>query len=146
VAHVAFIVRENDGEAPYMEINGRYWGSVEGSIRIGWDFPYWTYRYFTNGELPSPPPLEIGSKACWHYGDLRLLVMRLRGQEPPIAPRPGKTRAVLDYVTGFRPGIRSDVFRLDDPLPALVEHWSGIRQAVAWRIHRSRRFAIAKSP
>jgi predicted ATP-grasp superfamily ATP-dependent carboligase len=136
VAQVAFIVRESDGDARYMETNGRYWGSVEGSIRIGWDFPYWTYRYFTKGEVPSPPPLEIGSRSCWHYGDLRLLAKRLQGREPPLAPRPSKFRAVVDYVTGFQPGIQSDVFRLDDPLPALVEHWSGLRPAVARRIRR----------
>lgn len=134
VAQVAFIVRERDGDTRYMETNGRFWGSVEGSIRIGWDFPYWTYCYFAKGELPSPPPLEIGSRTCWHYGDLRLLAKRLRGLEPPVAPRPSKIRAVADYVTAFRPGVQSDVFRLDDPLPSLVEHWSGLRQAVARRI------------
>src|SRR5262245_16724818 len=55
VAQVAFIVREHDGASWYMETNGRFWGSVEGSIAIGWDFPYWAYRYFTRGELPTPP-------------------------------------------------------------------------------------------
>lgn len=64
VAQVAFIVRERDGASWYMETNGRFWGSVEGSIAIGWDFPYWAYRYFTRGELPTPPPLRVGSKGA----------------------------------------------------------------------------------
>jgi predicted ATP-grasp superfamily ATP-dependent carboligase len=137
VAHVGFIVGESDGDTWYMETNGRFWGSVEGSIRIGWDFPYWAYRYFTEGDLPTPPPLELGSRICWHFGDLRLLGKRLRGVEPPIPPGPSKLRAVADYVSGFRPGVQSDVFRLDDPLPELVEHWSGLRLAVARRMTRS---------
>jgi predicted ATP-grasp superfamily ATP-dependent carboligase len=135
-AQVAFIIRDTDGEPRYMETNGRFWGSVAGSIRMGWDFPYWTYRYFTAGELPSPPPIRVGSRTCWHYGDLRLLSRRWRGLEPPTGPPPGKLRAVGDYLSGFGPGVRSDVFRLDDPLPELVEHWSGMTQALARRIRR----------
>ena len=134
VAHIAFVVRDDKSEVRYMETNGRYWGSVEGSIRIGWDFPYWAYRYFTRGELPDPPPLRVGMRMCWHYGDLRLLFKRLRGEEPPLPPRPGKIRAVADYVSAFRPGVGSDVFRLDDPLPGLAEHRSGVGRAIARRL------------
>jgi predicted ATP-grasp superfamily ATP-dependent carboligase len=132
VAQVAFIVG-GDGQARYMETNGRFWGSVEGSIRMGWDFPYWTYRYFLAREIPTPPPAEIGSRACWHYGDLRLLGRRLRNLEPPPPP-PDKLHAVADYLSAFRLGVHSDVFRLDDPLPELVEHWSGVKAAIARRI------------
>ena len=134
VAQVAFIVRERDGASWYMETNGRFWGSVEGSIAIGWDFPYWAYRYFTRGDLPVPPPLALGSRACWHFGDLRLLGKRLRGIEPPVPPRPSPLRAIADYITGFSPGVHSDVFALDDPLPELVEHWQGVRLAVSRRL------------
>ena len=138
VAQVAFIVRKRDGASWYMETNGRFWGSVEGSIAIGWDFPYWTYRYFTRGELPTPPLLKVGSKACWHFADLRLLGRRWQGIEPPVPPRPGRLRAVADYLTGFAPGVHSDVFALDDPLPELVEHLAGIRRALGRRLSRSR--------
>ena len=138
VAQVAFIVRERDGASWYMETNGRFWGSVEGSIAIGWDFPYWAYRYFTRGGLPEPPPVAVGSRTCWHFGDLRLLGGRLRGIEPPVPPRPGKLRAIADYVTGFRPGVHADVFALDDPWPELVEHLAGIRRAIRRRPAASR--------
>ena len=138
VAQVAFIVRGRDGASWYMETNGRFWGSVEGSIAIGWDFPYWAYRYFTRGELPTPPPLKVGSKACWHFADLRLLGKRWQGIEPPVPPRPGRLRAVADYLTGFAPGVHSDVFALDDPLPEVVEHLAGIRRALGRRLPRSR--------
>jgi predicted ATP-grasp superfamily ATP-dependent carboligase len=134
VAHVGFIVRERDGASWYMETNGRFWGSVEGSIAIGWDFPYWAYRYFTGGELPVPPPTAVGSRTCWHFGDLRLLGKRLRGIEPPVPPRPSPLRAIADYITGFGPGIHSDVFAWDDPLPELVEHWDGVCVALGRRL------------
>jgi predicted ATP-grasp superfamily ATP-dependent carboligase len=134
VAHLGFVVGAEDGEAWYMETNGRFWASVGGSMRMGWDFPYWTYRYFTAGDVPQPPPPVLGSKTCWRFGDLRLLAKRLRGVEPPTPPRPTKLRAISDYLTAFRPGVHSDVFRLDDPLPELVEHWSGLRLAIGRRL------------
>ena len=136
VAQVAFIVRESDGASWYMETNGRFWGSMQGSVAIGWDFPYWTYRYFTRGELPSPPRVAVGSRACWHCADLLLLGRRLRGVEPPVPPRPSMIRSIADYVTGFAPGVHSDVFSLDDPMPELVEHLHGIRQALGNRLPR----------
>jgi predicted ATP-grasp superfamily ATP-dependent carboligase len=129
VAHVGFFVRD-DGDVRYMETNARFWASVQGSIRVKWDFPFWVYRYFMYGDLPQPPPRAIGSRSCWHYGDLELLVRRLRGEEregPGVSP----TQAVRDYVSGFRPGIHSDVFAFDDPLPAAFEYLVGVRRAIA---------------
>jgi predicted ATP-grasp superfamily ATP-dependent carboligase len=137
-AHVGFVVRRSDGASWYMETNGRFWGSIEGSIAIGWDFPYWTYRYFTHGDLPAPPSLEIGSRACWHFGDLNLLWKRLQGTEPPVPPGPPRLHAIAEYLAGFAPGVHSDVFALDDPLPSLVEHWEWIGPALARGLHRLR--------
>ena len=137
VAQVAFIVRERDGGSWYMETNGRFWGSIQGSIAIGWDFPYWTYRYFSDGEVPSPPPPVVGSRTCWHFADLLLLARRLRGTEPPVPPGPSAIRSVADYLTGFTPGVHSDVFALDDPVPELVEHVDGLRAVLGRRLART---------
>ena len=38
VAHVSFFIGKN-GQKWYMETNGRFWASVEGSVYAGWDFP-----------------------------------------------------------------------------------------------------------
>jgi len=135
VAQVAFVVGRG-GDAWYMETNGRIWASVAGSVAIGWDFPYWAYRYFVHRELPQPPPLAVGAMSCWRFGDLRLLGKRLSGVEPPMPPRPGKLRAIVDYASAFRPGVHSDVFALGDPLPELVEHWSGLRLALGRRLRQ----------
>jgi len=141
-AHLEFFVRE-DGDVRYMETNGRFWASIAGPIGAGWDFPYWTYQYFARGERPNAPPpsFRLGSRSRWHFGDLEALVGCLAGRDVPTEAGPGRLRAVVDYVSSFRPGVRSDVFRLDDPMPELVEHLTGARRGLAQsrtarRLHR----------
>jgi predicted ATP-grasp superfamily ATP-dependent carboligase len=124
-AHLGFIVGARDGVARYMETNGRFWGSMCGSVNAGWDFPYWTYRYFAHGELPKPPPLPrwTGRRSRWHYGELEALVRYLGGERQQSWVGRTRVRAVADYLEGFWPGIDADVFSADDPLPELAEHW-----------------------
>jgi predicted ATP-grasp superfamily ATP-dependent carboligase len=123
-AHISFYVEDGEGAARYMETNGRFWGPLEASVAVGFDFPFWTYRYFTSGELPDPPPPthEVGRRFRWHYGDLEGLVRYLGGNDEPRRTGQGRLGAVVDYLAGFAPGVRADVFRWDDPFPELVEH------------------------
>lgn len=124
VAHIAFFVSRERERMWYMETNGRFWASTEGSIKAGYDFPFWTYEYFLHDRKTEPGPIRIGSQTCWHFGDLMSLIAYLRGGPmPATGTDSGKFAAVLQYISGFNPAIKSDVFRWTDPLPALMEHW-----------------------
>lgn len=124
IAHVSFFVAK-DGRKWYMETNGRFWASVQGSVHAGWDFPWWTYEYFLNGRRPEPGPIDIGSRTCWHVGDLLALLKFLsgRGEVPTPEGNPLTWHAVREFLSGFAPGVHSDLFRWDDPVPALMEMW-----------------------
>ncbi len=129
VAHVAFFVNKKRQKLWYMETNGRFWTSVEGSVHAGWDFPYWVYNYFRHRKRPEPGPIKIGSCTCWHRGDLEALLDYLMGGEPPATgTNPDKLRATLQYLTGFNPAVHSDVFRLTDALPAISDHRQLLRR------------------
>ena len=131
----AFFVTPN-GDSKYMEMNGRMWGTLEGSIHAGWDMPMWTVRYFADGVLPEPPPDQARKQE---------LLARRRSRSPgarahrtAIACRLSRrvtapSRARLSR--GWGPHVHSDVFRLNDPLPELVEHWNTIRP-LAGRVPR----------
>jgi predicted ATP-grasp superfamily ATP-dependent carboligase len=131
VAQFCSILDERSGRLVYMETNGRFWSSLSGSMNAGWDFPRWMYRYFATGETPAPDAIDLGSRTCWHRGDLVALVNYLAGGENPTPAAPvGKGRAILDYLAGFHPSISADVFRWDDPLPELVDHWQLARRGL----------------
>jgi predicted ATP-grasp superfamily ATP-dependent carboligase len=124
VAHLGFFVDKKRDRVWYMETNGRFWASIQGSIHAGWDFPYWVYQYFLHGQRPNPGPIELGSLTCWRLGDLIALTNFLRGGEiPATGTNPTKLQAILQYFSGFAPNIHSDVFAWDDPLPAAYEYW-----------------------
>lgn len=124
VAHLGFFVDKKRDRVWYMETNGRFWASIQGSIHAGWDFPYWVYQHFLHGQKPNPGPIEVGSLTCWHMGDLIALTNFLRGGDiPATGTNPTKSEAILQYMSGFAPSIHSDVFAWDDPIPAVVEYW-----------------------
>jgi len=124
VAHLGFFVDRKRDRVFYMETNGRFWASIQGSIHAGWDFPYWVYQYFLHAQRPNPGPIQLGSLTCWHLGDLIALTNFLRGGEiPATGTNPSKSEAILQYLSGFAPNIHSDVFAWDDPVPAVVEYW-----------------------
>jgi predicted ATP-grasp superfamily ATP-dependent carboligase len=124
VAGVSFLVDKERNQTWYLETNGRFWASVQGSVNAGWDFPYWAYRYFLNGEVPEPPQRSDASKiTCYHKDDLAALVSFLRGGPSPVTVgKVSKPMAIWQYLRAFGPGYQSDVFSWSDPLPAIRDH------------------------
>lgn len=133
VAHVGFFTDRDTGRTGYMEVNGRFWGSTQVSVDAGWDFPWWTYRWFVDGERPEVPPLRGGSETVWRYGDLQALVTYLRGGPSPTpGAEPGARGAIRDFLRGYARGARSETFRWDDPGPGLLDARHALRDA--WRL------------
>ena len=117
--------RDGATGTPYlMEINGRFWGSLQLAIDAGVDFP----RLLADaalGRLPATPPeYRDGARTRWWWGDIDQLVTRLKRSAaalhlPPGTPGRWATLARV-LVPGLSPG-RHEVFRLADPRPALFE-------------------------
>ncbi|MCU0757990.1 MAG: hypothetical protein MUF07_02165 [Steroidobacteraceae bacterium] len=122
VAHVGFFSDARTGRTGYMEVNGRFWGSTQVSVDAGWDFPWWVYRWFVDGERPEVPALRGGSETVWRYGDLQSLIGYLRGGASPTpGADPGARGAIRDFVGGWFRGARSETFRWNDPGPGLLD-------------------------
>jgi len=115
---------------PYlMEINARFWGSLQLAIDAGVDFPALLVSAAL-GQHPEPVrTYRIGLKSRWWWGDVDHLLARLRRSRDELAlppGAPGRWHAIADFLTSWG-SARSDVLRLDDGMPFVRETLDWIR-------------------
>ncbi|RLI18894.1 hypothetical protein DRO54_09520 [Candidatus Bathyarchaeota archaeon] len=78
IAEVEFRLDERDFAPKFMEINARFWGSLQTAILAGVDFPYLLYKLATEGNVPAVNNYKIGVKNRWLSGDIQHLIGVLR--------------------------------------------------------------------
>jgi hypothetical protein len=129
VAMVEF-KRGTDGRAYLMEINGRFWGSLQLAIDSGVDFPRLLVEA-AMGRTPSPvDTYRVGVRRRWWWGEVDHLLARLRHRPEVLALPPGSPSSAavaFDLLTAPFRGVRGEVCRLSDPAPALREAFDWLR-------------------
>ncbi len=130
VAMIEYKVDEATGTPYLMEINGRFWGSLQLAVDAGVNFPLLLVA-LARGETPLVVDrYRTGVRSRWWLGDVDHLLARLTKSDAELALPPGspsRLRAVLDFLALWRPGDRSEVFRWSDPAPALHELLQWVR-------------------
>jgi len=124
VAMVEYKLDAATGTPYLMEINGRFWGSLQLAIDAGVDFPRLLVRCALGECFSTLPAYRIGTRGRWWWGEVDHLLARLRRTDAELALPPGSpTRAavIADFFTRWRPNERDAVFRLNDPMPFLNE-------------------------
>jgi predicted ATP-grasp superfamily ATP-dependent carboligase len=121
VAMVEYKVDAESGDAYLMEINGRFWGSLQLAIDAGVDFPRLLVSAALGETVQKLNGYRAGVRCRWVLGDVDHLIARLRRSPAALGLPPGapaRSRALLDFLVAFRPGSRGEVLRLSDPAPA----------------------------
>ena len=127
--------RDTGSGAPaLMEVNGRFWGSLQLAIDSGVDFPA-LWVSILKGEAVEPVrDFKVGNTLRWFAGDLKRLFFILRGAPSGYVGDFPSLRQGLSEVFGRQPaGTRLEVLRANDPLPVLGELIGGIADLVRWR-------------
>lgn len=132
VAMVEYKVDDATGTPCLMEINGRFWGSLQLAVDAGVDFPALLVAAAT-GEKPRPVhAYRTGVRSRWFWGDVDHLLARFRHSTERLAlpaGAPGRMRVATDFVAScFRRSDRNEVLRVADPLPALREASDWLRR------------------
>jgi predicted ATP-grasp superfamily ATP-dependent carboligase len=133
VAMVEYKRDASTGELYLMEVNGRFWGSLQLAIDSGVDFP----RLLTScalGERVEPQTsYRLGVRSRWWWGQVDHLLGRVRRRASAAPLPPGTlstTRVLGDLLLGpFRRGDYEEVLWWDDPGPFWNEtvRWIGAR-------------------
>jgi predicted ATP-grasp superfamily ATP-dependent carboligase len=125
VAMVEYKVDTATGEAYLMEINGRFWGSLQLAIDAGVDFPALLAAASVGAAVPSEAPVyRAGVRFRWWWGDVDHLLVRLARSASRLAlpaDAPSRLTVVREFVAAGAPHRDSDSLRRDDPRPFLVD-------------------------
>lgn len=123
VAMVEFKRDIRDGLPKLMEINARFWGSLQLAIDAGVDFPNIlvdTCRGVARGPMPSFRP---GVKSRWLWGDFDSLLLRLRSGKGGWLGRQdrGRLGAIAQFLRFTGRDLHYDNPKRDDVRPWLFE-------------------------
>jgi predicted ATP-grasp superfamily ATP-dependent carboligase len=124
VAMVEYKVDERTGTPYVMEVNGRFWGSLQLAIDAGVDFPVLLVAAAAGEPVAPVMAYRSGVRSRWWWGDVDHLLARLRHSREALslAPdAPGRWRAVRDFLTIHVGMDRNEILRPDDPRPFLRE-------------------------
>jgi predicted ATP-grasp superfamily ATP-dependent carboligase len=125
VAMVEFKRDERDGRPKLMEINGRFWGTLQLAISCGVDFPCLLLDTLQEKSLTHRVgEYRIGHKMKWFFGTLDHLLIRLKNDDatlqlPPWAPT--KWGAFKDFLKVWSRNTSFDVFDRNDIWPFIHE-------------------------
>lgn len=122
---------------PYlMEINGRFWGSLQLAIDAGVDFPRLLVDQVLGVPAGPPPAWRKGVRSRWWLGEVDHVIARLRKSDAELdLPEgvPSRLAAFSELFHWWRRGDMGEVFRWSDPGPGVREFTQWLRPGAASR-------------
>lgn len=132
VAMVEFKVDKTSQVPRLMEINGRFWGSLQLAIDAGLNIPYLLYQVASGLPVAIPEnSYRAGTRSRWFLGDLDHLLMRLTKTNATLhlgSDAPSRWRCAAEFLRFWRRDLHYEVESLSDPRPALVEYRAWMSQ------------------
>jgi predicted ATP-grasp superfamily ATP-dependent carboligase len=128
VAMVEFRVDSRTGEPYLMEINGRFWGSLQLAIDAGVNFPALLVD-LALGRPVKKPAYEENVVLRWWIGDLVRTIRVLKGKPAGYMGHfPSRLSALREFLGPQPAGTRNEILRWSDWRPCFVEPISMMRK------------------
>lgn len=119
VAMVEFKVA-SDGTPYLMEVNTRFWGSLQLAIDAGVDFPYLLYLMAMGHEPEKQDSYYLGKRLRWLLGDLDSLLISLKNDNLKARE---KVRCAANFIVPDFFNTKHEIDRISDLKPAFFEAW-----------------------
>ena len=140
VAMLEYKQESATGKRFLIEVNGRFWGSLQLAVDAGVDFPYHTCELALGRRPDASAPYRVGVRNRWLLGDLDHLLLRVFHRSRDLwlpEGAPSRLRAVIEFLKSTGPGVRDQVVSADDPRAFLFElrqyarsSWASVARAV----------------
>ena len=131
VAMVEFKVDAKSGRPYLMEINGRFWGSLQLAIDAGLDFPQLLVHCAMGRAVAPVLDYPSGVRTRWEWGEVDHLLARLLHSSSTLAlpeGSPSRLQSIRALLTSLASDTRSEVFSRDDMRPFLRETVNWLRR------------------
>jgi predicted ATP-grasp superfamily ATP-dependent carboligase len=131
VAMAEYMVDPDSGRWVFLEINGRFWGSLPLAVAAGADFPWFLYQMLVEGRRDFDPAYRLGVRCRNLSLDLDWIKRTYAGDGWRRLGLP--LGLALQLVSAATHLDHWDTFSLDDPSP----QWSELRAILKRRLGRS---------
>ena len=124
VAMIEFKQDRESGRVYLMEVNGRFWGSLQLAIDAGVDFPGLSCELALGRSPAQAPDYRVGVRSRWLAGDVDHFLLRVFKRDIDLRldrSAASRWRTLLHFLRFFGRGLRYDVLSASDPRPFLHE-------------------------
>jgi predicted ATP-grasp superfamily ATP-dependent carboligase len=120
-AMVEFKMHSDDHSAVFMEVNGRYWGTIALPIFAGINFPLYHWQILHGEAIAVPSSYTVGTRWRWiagHVWRFHDLVLRARTSK---SARRELRRSLSEWASPPESSIQDSLFFPSDPMPAVFD-------------------------
>lgn len=131
VAMVEFKIDHRDQQPKFMEVNGRFWGSLQLAIDAGVNFPLLLYRLTRGEKVEASFDFKTGVRNRWFLGDLDHLLISLTHSHGPDGLPLGqgnRLKTLWHFLEFLGPGLHYEVMRFGDTGPGWYELRKYVRE------------------
>jgi len=107
---------DDKGNAYLMEVNTRFWGSLQLAIDAGVDFPYLLHQITCGDNVQRLEHYKVGQRLRWLLGDIDSLYLAMKSRTYSIkqklvyllkflAPHPLSTKHEINRFSDMRPAV-----------------------------------------
>ncbi len=123
IAEVEFRVDSRDLKPKLMEVNPRFWGSINVAIKSGVDFPYIFYLLVEGKQINPIFKYNTGIKSRSLTLDIKNFKRNLRNKTKLAQAQPvNKFKVIMNFLKIYETNLHYDGLKLSDPLPFLMEN------------------------
>ncbi|NRD77986.1 ATP-grasp domain-containing protein [Bacillus sp. BRMEA1] len=110
IVEVEYMIEPRTNQPVLMEINPRFWNSLDLAIQSGIDFPYLLYQLCLGQSVPVQKEYPAGRRSRWLFpGDLLHFLLN-----------PERFSMKPSFFSGKKQSVFDDTFSLADPLPGVM--------------------------